>query len=320
MISFPKKISTETILYESTLTPQATYKVIINPNEVYSGNTLDEGKIYSKKLLNYIQADFGVDYIGNKKIPLDIEYQIIATVNGFEGNEDGKTIYWTKNIPLSTKKTLKEENGTWSRTERVIFTLANYDAFTVRAKDITGMDVSNELLISMTGKVIAHTEKEDLVTPFNVNLQIPLMEDAFQITKSKLDPDQKSVTVKVEKPATFNLFRAMPYCILLALSLIVLIMMLFFTREPSRIEILKKTTNNLIKNYGSRIVALQDIPKMNYRQHYKVHSMKDMIKIADELQKPIFYEVDSTTVVKEYEFHIIEEDTIYTLFLDSAEA
>ncbi len=80
-----------------------------------------------------------------------------------------------------------------------------------------------------------------------------------------------------------------------------------------------KKVNGTLKNYGSRIVALQSIPKMNYRQYYKVHSIKDLIKIADELQKPIFYEVDRDIIVRNSEFHVIEDDTIYSLFLDSSE-
>jgi hypothetical protein len=45
-----------------------------------------------------------------------------------------------------------------------------------------------------------------------------------------------------------------------------------------------------------------------------------MIKIADELQRPIFYVADKDTVVQNYEFYIIDGDTIYSLFLESSEA
>lgn len=318
--SMPKTSKTEMVQYESNCQPQASYKVFINPNEVYSGTTLEEGSVYSKKLLSYIQADFGVEYAGSKNVPLDIEYQIIATVNGYQGDDKEKTVYWSKNFPLTTKKVVKEENkGIWNQKEKVNFTIGNFDSFAVRAKDITGFDVSNELIVSMTGKVIAHTGKEDLETPFDVNLQVPLMEDTFQITKNNLDPIQNSVTEMKDVQIPFNHFRVVSYGILLVLSLTGLIFMIFFTRDPNYQEMLVKRVNAAIKNYGSRMVALETIPKMNYQQYYKVHSIKDLIKIADEIQKPILYEADKETIVKNYEFHVIDNDVIYSLFLDNSE-
>lgn len=320
LISFPKKTTTEIVQYESNLKPQLSYVVNIVPNEVYTGTTLDEGKIYSKKLLNNIQAEYVIDYTGSKKVPLDIEYQIVATVNGYQGTDKEKVIYWSKAFPLTSKKLIKEESGTWSKKERISFSLSGYDAFTVRAQEITGMDVTNELYVSMIGKIMAHTENEDLETPFDVKLRIPLMEDTFEVTKSNLDPVSSNIAEKVESKASMNKFQAFSYGLILLLCLIGFVVLLFFTREPNYEEELRKKVNNIIKNYGSRIVALQSIPKMNCRQHYKVHSMKDLIKIADELQKPIFYEIDKDTAVKNYEFHIIEDDILYSLFLDSPES
>lgn len=319
-MAMPQTLKSEKVIYEATCAPNVTYQAVINPNEVFPGTIQKEGTVYSKKILNYIQTDFEINYKGNKPVPLDIEYQLIATVNGSTGEDPDKLNYWSKNFPLSAVKKAKTENGSWSAKERVNFQLANYDAFAVRAKEITGMDVSNEVLVSMVGKVVAHTGKEELETPFDVHLQIPLMEDVFSITKAGTDPIKDKVTVMAETPKPIDLLHVIPYGTVLGISFIGLIVILFFTREPNNDEMLLKKANAIVKNYGSRIVALQNIPQMNYRQHYKVHSMKDLIKIADELQKPIFYEVDSSTIVKDYEFHIIEEETLYSLFLDSAEA
>ncbi|MEL7657373.1 MAG: DUF5305 family protein, partial [Bacillota bacterium] len=270
---------------------------------------------------NYIQTDFEINYTGSKAVPLDIEYQIAATVNGFRGEDSDKANYWSKSFPLTNIKKIKEDNSnTWSKKERVNFQLAGYDAFAVRAAEITGMKVGNELIVAMTGKVIAHAGEEDLETPFDVHLEIPLMEDVFQINKAGIDPIKNNVSVMVETPKPVDMTRAIPYGTLFILSLIGLIIMTFFTREPNQDEMMMKRVNNIIKNYGSRIIALENIPKVNYRQYYKVHSIKDLIKIADEIQKPIFYETDRDNIVKNFEFQVIENDTMYSLLLDASES
>lgn len=256
-----------------------------------------------------------MDYSGTSKVPLDIEYQIIAIVNGYSGSSNDKKIYWSKAIPLTDKKNIKEVSGVWSKKEKVNFQLSEYDSFAVKAKSITGMDVSNELIVSMKGKVIAHANNKELETPFDVGLQIPLTEDIFEITKLYLSPIQNNITVSEEIAVPLDVKRIVSYSILLLLSVIGIIILTFYTREPNDKEMLKKKVNSTLKNYGSRIVALQSIPKMNYSNNYIVHSIKDLIKIADEIQKPIYYEIDPDTIVKRYEFFVIENDTIYSLLL-----
>ncbi|MDD2190178.1 MAG: DUF5305 family protein [Eubacteriales bacterium] len=315
----PKTTTAETTVYESNCELQSAYKVIIFPNEVYADTTQKEGGVYSKKLLSYIQAEFGVEYAGSMEVPLDIEYQIISTVNGYQGNDREKKIYWSKVFPLTAQNKVKEKSGIWSKNEKVNFPLAQYDAFAIRAKEITGMDVSNEVIVSMKGKVIAHTEKEDLETPFDVSIKVPLMEDVFEISKPGLNPIKNSITVTEEIPAPLDIVRVITYSILLAFSIIGIAGLLLYTREPDEQELLKKKINSILKNHGSRIIALQSIPKANYKQHYKVHSIKDLIKIADEIQKPIYYEIDKDTVVKNYEFYVIENETIYTLCTDETD-
>ncbi len=69
------------------------------------------------------------------------------------------------------------------------------------------MDVRNEVILSMTGKIIAHTAKEDLETPFEANLRIPLMEDVFQISKNSPEPIQNNVSTAVETPVPVDRFK-----------------------------------------------------------------------------------------------------------------
>jgi hypothetical protein len=310
----PRTTMSEKVEYGSTCNQKAAYRVIIHENEVYPGTVLEEGRIYSKRLLNYIQAEFNVDYSGTSKVPLDIEYQIIATVNGYSGSSND--IYWSKTFPLTNKKNIKEVSGVWSKQEKVNFQLAEYDSFAVKAKSITGMDVSNELIVTMKGNVIAHADNKELETPFEVGLQIPLAEDIFEITKLDSSPIQNSITISEEIAVPLNLKRILFYSTLLLLSVIGIIILIFYTREPNEKDILKKKVNSTLKNYGSRIVAIQSIPMMNYSKKYIVHSIKDLIKIADEVQKPIYYEIDADTIVKRYELFVIENDSVYSLFLD----
>lgn len=306
----------DVVLYEASCKPSLNYQVVLIPNEVYEKLNQEEGLNYSKKLLSYIQAEFGMDYTGNADVPLDVEYQIVAKVNGYSGSDKEKISNWSKTFPISPVKKESLKGMSWKKAEKVNFPLSGYDSFAVRAEEVTGMKGSSEVIVSMTGKVIAHHQKEDLETPFDVSMQIPLMEDVFQIEKKNTDPIQKTITTSEKVPVPLNMVKIVFLCIVMILCIAGLVFVILFTREPDPEEVLKKKVITIIKNYGSRIVALNSLPRTLFKQQYETHSMKDLIKISDDIQKPILYETDPEQTVKNYMFYIIDEDTLYTWMVD----
>ena len=317
--AFPKTITNDIVQYESSLEPKAEYQVMILPNEVYSGTKQEEGLYYSKKLLNYIQANFGFQYEGSNQVPIDVQYQIVATVCGYQGKDTNKEVYWEKEFPLTGEKAFTEKSGSCKKDETASFSLSGYDAFAVKAKEITGMKVANEVVISMTGKVTAHTPDQDSETPIDISITIPLLEDVFRIEKGSLDPVRNQITDSVETAVSADKAKILLYGILLFICIGGLTILLFFSREPDSNEIMRKKVNTTLKNYGSRIVALHSLPKTIFRQQYETHSIKDLIKIADDMQKPIVYETDAEQIVKHYQFCIIDDDTLYSYRVDRQE-
>lgn len=319
VFAFPKTITEESVQYESSLERKADYQVMIHPNEVYSGTKQNEGLYYSKKLLNYIQTDFGFQYNGSSKVPIDVQYQIIAEVCGYQGKDSNKEIYWTKDFPLTGKKTFTEKSGSCKKNEVVDFSLSGYDAFAVKAKEITGMKTANEVIVSMTGKIIAHTPNQDTETPIDISITIPLLEDVFQIEKGGLDPVRNQITEAVEIQTPANKVKIIFYGIIFISCIVGFIILIFFSREPNTEEMIRKKINALLKNYGSRIVALHSLPRTLFRQQYEAHSIKDLIKIADDIQKPIVYETDEEQIVKNYQFCLMDNDILYSYRIDKQE-
>lgn len=304
-------ITEEKVIFEYSCQPSVSYTVNIRPNELYPGTVLDEGGYYSKLLLEYIQADFAVEYQGSDRTPIKVQYQVLATVNGYQGQTENKNIYWTKSFPLTEEKTVEIEGDSWSATEQINFNLGDYDALAVRAKELTGMNVSNEVIVELLGTIIAQTTKEEVTIPFSSNLQLPLLEDVFQVKKTVGEPIQGSVTETKEIILPFDRSKVSLFTVLLLLCITAIPVLMFIIKEPDELTILRKKNNGLIKNYGSRMVAMKEIPDLEYSRYYQVYSIKDMIKIADEVQKPIIYIPDENTAVRNNELFIINENSLY---------
>lgn len=309
-VTSPGTVVNETVLFEYSFQPSLNYQVNIHENDVYEGTVMEEDLTYSKRILDNIVANYAVSYKASKSVALHIDYQIVAVVNGYQGGED-KNILWSKEFPLTDKKVIEIESDSWNAEETVSFTLDDYDAFANRANEITGIKVSNEVVIEMRGNIVANTPEEVKTVPINTNLSIPLLEDVFKINKSNIELVNDSIVDSKRIPAPLNQTKILLFSILLTLCLVGVIILLFFSKEPSPLESVRRKSKGVIKNYGSRIVALKNMPKFDYRQIYKVDSIKDLIKISDEIEKPIIYESDTEDVIKNHELYLIDEDKLY---------
>lgn len=310
-------INQEIVLYEYSVQPKINYEVYISPNEVYSGTVQEEGLDYSKRLFESVKAKIGIDYLSDRPVPLDIEYQMVAKVTAYKGSDQDKVIFWSKTYPLSDKKKFETESGNWSGEQTISFNLTEYDAFAVRAKEITGIKASNEVTVSMTGTIEAHTPVRDVTIPIDVSLRAPLLEDVFHFEKSNTETVTDSITKTEAVPAPVNKTWISFCSIFMTLCLAGIVVLLFFTREPNRQEVIRRRVNAIIKNYGSYIVALQDTSKngsdhnLNFEKIYMVDSIKDLIKVADERHKPIFHQPGQIDMTFGHEFCLIDGEDIY---------
>ncbi len=313
IVNSEEVVTQEKTVFNYKCQPTVKYSVIVKESELYPQTTLEEGDYiyYSKLLLDRIKADFTVDYKSSKSTPITVDYQVFATVNGYQGQAPNKIIYWSKSFPLTQNKVIETQGNSWNGKEEISFALNDYDAFAVKAREISGMKVSNELLVELKGSISAKATKEDVNIPFSTAVEIPLLEDVFKIEKNVQDPVDVSVTETEEifVPADQGKIILLGVIIAILLGLIPLIW--FKIREPGELDLLRKKNNVLLKNYGSRMVAMEEIPDLNCSRYYQVYSIKDMIKIADEIQKPIIYVPDDSILLRDNELYIIDNSNLY---------
>ena len=65
------------------------------------------------------------------------------------------------------------EVDNWNTTEQINFTLDEYDALAVRAKELTGMNVTNEVIVELLGTVTTNVTKEEVTILYSTKLEFP---------------------------------------------------------------------------------------------------------------------------------------------------
>lgn len=310
--------SEEISLYNCTYEPQLGYQVFIKSNPVYEGNVIGEGLEYSKRILDYIEVTFGAALEGSQIADMDIQYEINAVVQSYDMLDDVKKVSWSKMFPLVAKETATLKDFNWASAKTIRVPIADYDKFAEDAVETTGIDNSNEVIIEMKGTADIHTEDGDISIPIDSNISIPLRTEVFSITKSDLTEVKKEITTVQESVVQVGEWETELYFMLTVICFLIIGFLLFLTREPAGEDLIELKVKKIIKNYGSRMVAVHHFSTQNFIQTYELYSVEDMIKIADEIQKPVFYIMEDR-IKAGFRFYLTDEYTLYTYAVWSVE-
>jgi|GEM_PF-673026 hypothetical protein len=297
------------VKYEYTLNKSIKYKGNLLNNSIY-GNVLGEDQFYPQKILKSVDITYNLDYQGSEETPINTEYQLVAKIYGYFLKQDNKLIYWTKEIPISDKVSDTITGNQTKINKTINVTLNQYIDFIDRAAAETELELNNEITISMVGTLNTQTSYGNVNIPFEMTLASPV-DKVFKFEKSGLDIKQGSLTdvQKVELPINIGL--VILFSVISLISLLSLLYVLIFTIDYEWNDIVSSQVKNILKNYGNKMVELGNEIRNTAKHNYEVNNMKDLLKVADELHKPIIYEYDNQYTIKDFKLYVQNGDEIY---------
>lgn len=315
-INATENINNTIELYSYELKPTLDYNITMIYNPIYNNLNLGEEQTYIKKLLDYVTVNFGISYIGSDSYPIEIEYKIDATVTGQESTEPEsiiKGVCWSKVFPLINNQIINTTSNSCEIQKSINFSVADYENFANEAINITGIKIPHYLTIAMTGSIKIDTPYEVISLPINLNIQLPLLKDTFTITKSNTNIVQDTITSSetTTLPKPYNRIFIIIYVSIILLSIITITLLIIFSIEPTRQDIVYKKIKHIIKNYNSRLIAVRFMDDIVIKQIYSVQCIDDLVKVADEIERPIYYLYDKNKINYDSKFYVQDKDDLY---------
>lgn len=307
-----KKVMTQDYtLYQYTCQPAVNYSVHIIDNIIYDSNVLEEGMDYSKNLLDYIEAKFTIEFQGSEAGQTELDYHITARVRGYKEADEGKAVNWTKKYELKEATKVETSEQYLLEEASVPFDLAEYDDFAIKANEILGMSLSSEVVVSLEGNLIINTPYGTKTSPINLNLTIPLAQNNITIVKDEIPVISDNIieTKEIVIPVDYN--KVTLYSIGIGACAAIILILLLITKAPSVYDLRNSNARKLLKNYSSRIVSINSKTEENFSQTYVLSTMADLIKVADEIEKPIYYIYDEFFLLGNYSFHVTDGEHQY---------
>lgn len=303
-------IEKDIVKYEYQIEKKLNYKVFLKDNIIYDEKYLEEGQYYPSKLIDYIQLVYTLDYTGTDTIPIQIDYQCFVKINGYNTQENIKEIYWTKIFPLNEEQKIEITDREVKLSEEFNVYLDGYNTFIKAAADELGINLSYDLIFSMEGTINAITSYGEVKQPFSFDIS-SLYGNMLYFSENGMDEVSGKLTQKQVEPVPLNKTR-LAICISAAgVILLVLLYIIIFTSNYDLNDIVMLSIKKIQREYGSRMVSLQSNTIKSFKNVYDVYSIKDLVKVSDEIQKPILYERDDKELVKDFKFFVQNGEELY---------
>lgn len=294
----------------------ANYTVLLKPNNLYESNSLEEGKPYITEFVEHIKTNFNYEFTGERPADLKGNYEILAKVQGFIGEGEKLKNIWGKNYIIVRNKKFDIKDTTKTLTEEVKINLEPYNEFVKEIKEASKINSQTMLTLVMNITIEGMTDKGPIEETISPSLIIPLDTAMFEIAgDTNIDkPGVIEETTQIKIPTDPK--KLLLNGIIIGILTLALIFVIFFIKISPNKDPHEKLLKKIFKNHGDRLVALNSELIMDNAKTTYVKSIDDLVKIADEIGKPILYKY-SQDYREINKFYVSDEEQIYLLDLST---
>ena len=311
----PGTVEEKVQIYSYKHKGEVDYRVNLHPNPITSEESLGKGQYYLTPFVKNINTSFKYQFLGDKVADITGEYEVTAYMQGIRRELDKIFIIWNKPYILSAKETFEAKDKEIALSKELPLDLKIYNDFV--AKFFKDHEIQTEVILSLNWdvRINAQTENGMIQEQLTPSITIPLNTKYFQITEDLSKSKEGVIENTVITTLPVDETKLTVYG-LLAFIFVIGIIFIIFKTENTIVNPVKKQWKKIHKNHGERLVALEHVLSINSDSLLNVKTFEDIIKIADELGKPIMYrgnlEQDGEQV-----FYVLNEPRIFTYRLGS---
>lgn len=265
------------------------YNILLKPNDIYDKNSLDSGTLFISQFIDYINTGFRYIFEG-PDAKLRGTYSIGAKIKGLTYRGAEVITVWEKDFPLVENSRFYAVNEDVLIEEDIKLNFSEYNDFAIAVVTDTKINFDVVLTLFLDVNLNGSTDKGDFEEHLTPNIIIPLNTAMFEISGTPTIEKSGAIerTVEVQLPVDKN--KVIFFGSLLGISTLALILLIFFTETAPKKEALERELNRIFKKHGDRLVALNN--QMDMSNCKVVRTMEDLVRFADEVNRPILYRYD----------------------------
>ena len=308
----PKYIDQKIPVNPYTNKAGVTYEIFMLPNDIFSEKSYGPGRIYITSLVDRIDTTLKYHFIGEKPADISGKYSVTAALEGFIPGEKSGTAIWQKQYSLLPETSFKTKDQRFVIEKKIPVRISDYSGYLDMVKKTLKFGFSMRLVIRWNILTEIKTEEGSQKETIMPVMEIPVSKEYFEVA-GELSQENKGAIEKTEKIISPVYIKIKTACwIADALCAVLLLLMFIFTKPYTIDSPLQKKLKQVFKSHGSRMVGLGSETSINANEFIEISSMEDLVKIADDVGRPIMYR-KSSNPEDIYYFYVIEENNIYVL-------
>ena len=306
----PGTVEEKVQIYSYKHKGEVDYRVNLHPNPITSEESLGKGQYYLTPFVKNINTSFKYQFLGDKVADITGEYEVTAYMQGIRRELDKIFIIWNKPYILSAKETFEAKDKEIALNKELHLDLKIYNDFV--AKFFKDHEIQTEVILSLNWdvRINAQTENGMIQEQLTPSITIPLNTKYFQITEDLSKSKEGVIENTVITTLPVDETKLTVYGVLAFIFIIGIILIIFKT-ENTIVNPVKKQWKKIHKDHGERLVALENELSINSDSLLNVKTFEDIVKVADELGKPIMYR-GNLEHDEEQVFYVLNEPRIFT--------
>ncbi len=287
------------------------YSVYTLPNDLFTNRRLGPGRAYIAGLTDYIALDFEYRFFGEREAEISGEYDATATLAAYTAQEEH--LVWEKAYQVLPRQYFSLTGSDLTITERIIVPFSDYLAFTEYVKEETGYNPSElKLTVNCNVSMIAETEEGAISETLVPEMIIPLKGNTFTVEGSLAEEIEGGITQThiVTGTGVIGIAQLLPLIVLLSILALTYVQ---FATVPALDEQKKEVpdVNGLLKKHGDRIITTANGVSSIPEGAVVVVSFEELLKLADEIDKPILYPRPAEGSEGDHYFLIFTPEKVY---------
>ena len=282
-------INQEQPVYEYDWNSTVGYKVYLKPNMLYEEKYLQEDQRYLSQFIDYIEVEFNNIFQGSGDTEIEGQYLSAIEVRGYSIKNEGKQIIWNKEYKLELDQTITGSKSQYRLAKTYQIDYETYNEFAKAVIDASKVSSEVEMVIKMTGVLELDTPQALTKLPIHTMLTVPLNKGYFSISKSGEQALEEQITKSINLPIEMNMKPIIRGVILIGMGLCEIVMISIMTCELSNEERRKNQIKKIFNTYSSRLIAIDQLDIEAFEKVYTTLSMEDLVKVADELDRPVMF-------------------------------
>ena len=280
------KLQNDLYTYKNEYKADYTVDIISNPFVVEE--KLPSGQSYVSELIKSLNMDLEYRYNGSINLPITYDYKIDAVISS-EYSDSGKDYnVWKKTYNLLEKKDLNT-NKDITINENINVDYQKYHNEVKNFKQSFGMNVISKLYVILTVDTKTVVNNQEITNQYVSDFSISLGDKVAVVSEN--NKDVKFDSVKQESSIVedkINIQKLIVSTIAMGISAYIIYSILSKTKKYNVVKNeYNLELNRILKSCQDRIVVVKNNDVMDTEDTIEVKDFGELIKLSEELYKPI---------------------------------